>query len=86
MKIKALTYGNLSNALVRLGFIPSEGSDYIVFREAEHDAVILLPSMPANDTVLPHHFGTVRMTVTGRGVADEEQFETALAASLISGV
>lgn len=79
--IDTITYQDLERALERLGFAKHIVNGYVAFREPTHDALIALPAMSPDETVLPRHLAMVRTTLTGRGVADEEELETALAQS-----
>lgn len=78
---KTLTYGHLEKALEQLGFAKHVVNGYVALREPTHDALIALPAMSPDETVLPRHLAMVRTTLTGRGVADEDELETALAQS-----
>lgn len=68
-----LTYGQLNSVLVSLGFERRETSDFTAYREANHDAMILLPVMEPNATVIDPHLVAVSNTITGKGIAKTEE-------------
>ena len=76
-----ITYGSLEEALKRLGFAKHVINGHVAFQETTHDALIALPPMPSEQPVLLHHLAMVRITVTGRGVAEEEELEQVMAES-----
>lgn len=73
-----VTYRRLSKVLTKLGFVRKETKDFTAYRETEHGALIVLPNMSADSAVGDPHLVTVRNTVTGKGVASLDQFQTLL--------
>jgi hypothetical protein len=73
-----VTYGQLGDALIVLGFERVESENMLVFRDRVHDAVFVLPIVPSNEPVRPAHLIAARHTVIGKGVADPIGFDAAL--------
>ena len=76
-----ITYGRLNNALAKLGFVRRSTDAFTAYREATHDAWIVLPNMSSDTAVGDPHLVTVRNTVVGRGVASADRLQTLLAKS-----
>ena len=73
-----VTYGQLHRALTALGFVRKRTQDFIAYREAGHDALIVLPVMRTDAVVGDPHLVAVRNTVTGKGVGTAEQLRDLL--------
>ncbi len=74
-----VTYSRLEKVLTTLGFVRKETDGFTAYREAEHDALIVLPRMSAGSDVGEPHLVTVRNTVTGKGIASLGRFQMLLA-------
>jgi hypothetical protein len=68
--------GILSDRL--LGFLRKQTNDFIVFREAEHHALILLPMRDDRSLVGDPHLVAVKNTVVGKGIATMERLSSLL--------
>lgn len=77
-EVMRITYSGLNQALTTLGFVRKETKDFTAYREAAHDALIVLPNMSADSDVGDPHLVTVRNTVTGKGIATLDGFQTLL--------
>ena len=76
-----ITFSQLKEALLSLGFEHEETEEFTAYREADHDALILLRRMPPEAIVGDPYLVAVRNTVTGRGVATGEKLYSLLEAS-----
>lgn len=74
-----ITYRRLDDALQTLGFHRHTVNGSVIYERADSPAVIALPSMSPETAVLPRHLAAARSEVVGMGVADEPEFERALA-------
>jgi hypothetical protein len=73
-----VTYKQLNQALVTLGFICKETKDFTAYREAEHGAFIVLPHRNTDSEVGDPHLVSVRNTVTGKGIASNDELQALL--------
>ena len=73
-----ITYGRLDRALTTLGFVRKKTDEFTAYREAAHDALIVLPNMSPTSTVGDPHLVTVLRTVEGKGVVSADQFRSLL--------
>jgi hypothetical protein len=73
--MQKITYRDLEEVLIHLGFHKQVDNGYILFVEKVNDAVIALPNLPPDEPVRSHHYVTARKTVGGRGIANEQEFE-----------
>jgi hypothetical protein len=76
-----VTYKQLNQALVTLGFICKETKDFTAYREAEHGAFIVLPHRNTDSEVGDPHLVSVRNTVTGKGIASVDELQALLVSS-----
>ena len=72
---ETLTYERLSQALLELGFTSEPAPGYTLFRNEEHAATLVIPTVEASEQVRPVHFIAARETVVGRGVTDAATFD-----------
>jgi len=77
---RKITCGDFDKALRVMGFERRAENGHVLYQEVVHEALIALPNLPEGDRVLPQHYVTARVTVDGRGVADENEFERAMKA------
>ena len=75
---RAVTFDQLSQVLALLGFDERDMPEFIMFRNAEFDAVITLPREDATATLRPLHVAAARATVAGKGVASPADFNQLL--------
>jgi hypothetical protein len=75
---KRITYSDLEAVLLRFGFARRADNGHVVYEEQVNDAVLPLPVMPPDAPVLARHYLAARIIVDGRGVADEQVFESAM--------
>jgi hypothetical protein len=75
---KYLTYGQLSRALIALGFSQNSSPHHTVFRNQDHDAIIVLPKLSPMARVRANHLITASETVVRKGIADQETFRNVL--------
>jgi hypothetical protein len=83
-EVARITYGRLDKALADLGFVRRNTEAFTVYREADHDALIVLPKMQPDSRVGDPHLVTVRNTVTLKGVASADRFQTLLVKPRVS--
>jgi len=77
--IRALTYGDLDRALTRIGFKAElTQPDYLLFRHARPEVLIVLPARLAEDLVDAAHLLAVRTHVLENGLLNEASFERLL--------
>jgi hypothetical protein len=74
-----ITYRRLDDALRALGFHRHAVNGSIIYDKADSRAVIALPAMSPDTTVLPRHLAAARSEVVGMGLADESEFDRVLA-------
>ena len=65
-----VSYAQLDEVLRTLGFSSRADKKALVYRHKETGALIVLPASTAEENVLLHHLGTVRMTLDSYGIAD----------------
>jgi hypothetical protein len=73
-----ITYGQLEETLLNLGFIKHTNNGSTVYVEQLHESVIAIPTMPQEDMVSPLHLTVARNQVTECGIAEPADFEAAL--------
>lgn len=73
-----ITYGQLRQALVALGFVRKQTSELIAYREMEHNALILLPVKDDRALVGDPHMVSVATTISGKGIATIERLASLL--------
>ena len=73
-----VTYGRLSEALIRLGFVRRDTAEYIAFKNPAYDALIAFPIIQPQEPVRPAHLLAAQATVTASGVASESTFKRIL--------
>jgi hypothetical protein len=78
-----VTYGDLEEALVALGFTISTGvgeygAHYVRYDNRPYGAWIMIPDTPRDEHVRPFHLKSAESTVVGRGVAEIETFRKLL--------
>lgn len=76
--LQSVTFEQLSEALTQLGFEMRETLEFTMFRNAEFDAVIILPREDASSILRPIHLAAARATVAGKGVAAPVDFDRLL--------
>ena len=75
---KTTTYPQLSDALTHLGFLQRVTPQFTAFRNAQFDALIILPQDALGGQVRPLHMAAARATVIGKGVATAAEFDRLL--------
>ena len=76
---KAITYADVERLLTQLGFVAEDTTgSFKVFRHQASDALIVLPSSHASDSVDPSHLVAVRKHVLENGLSDEDSFDALL--------
>lgn len=78
MKHLPITYRRMSNLLQSLGFEKQTGENFVAFRHASHDAVIVLPVYDPATIVRPAHRLGIEKIIVGKGVLSEEEWERRL--------
>lgn len=73
-----VTYGRLSETLIRLGFVRRDTAEYVAFKNPEYDALIAFPVLQPQEIVRPAHLLAAQATVTASGVASESTFRRML--------
>ena len=73
-----ITYGRLDGVLTEIGFVRRKTDAFTVYREADHDALIVLPNMHPDSDVGDPHLVAVRNTVTLKGVTSADRFQALL--------
>ena len=73
-----ITYGRLSEILIRLGFSRRDTTEYVAFKNPDYNALIALPVTRPQDLVRPAHLLAAQSTVTASGVASESTFQRLL--------
>ena len=73
-KISEITYGELGNFLISLGFEEIERSAHTVFRNNKFDSLITLPRYRKNKVVEPRHLSMIRVNLTGKAIPGGESF------------
>lgn len=73
-----VTYRQLSRALIALGFVRKDTATLIVFRELQHEAMIILPFMDDTAFVGDPHLVGISNTVMYKGIATKEKFHALL--------
>lgn len=63
-----ITYGELENFLISLGFEEIERSGHTVFRNNEFDSLIALPRYRKNRLVESRHLSMIKVNLTGKGI------------------
>lgn len=72
------TYSQLHKVLTSLGFVHRKTDQFTVYREQEHDALIVLPNRDAYSDVGDPHLISVRNTVAGKGIVSRDEIEALL--------
>ena len=78
-----VTYGRLSEILIRLGFVRRDTAEYIAFKNPAYDALIAFPVIQPQTPVRPAHLLAAQATVTASGVASESTFRRMLASGVM---
>ena len=76
-----VTYGRLDEVLRALGFsvrLADLDPRARVYKHAGTGALVVVPALPENEKVLPHHLLTARVTLDGFGIADPLTFDAQL--------
>jgi hypothetical protein len=68
-----ITYGELENFLLSLGFEEIERPDHTVFRNKRFDSLITLPRYHKSKFVEPRHISMVKVNLTGKDVPGRDQ-------------
>ena len=76
--IKGLTYRDLAQALIQLGFVERETEDARSYLHKPSDAFIVFPRLPQNEPVRVHHLLTARGTVDGFNIMVGDDFDLLL--------
>jgi len=76
--LRVITLDQLSQVLASLGFEVYDMPEFIMFRNAAFDAVIILPREDDSATLRPLHLAAARATVAGKGVAAPAEFDRLL--------
>jgi len=79
MAVDQVTYRRLDGALQSLGFHRHTVNGSVTYDRSDSGALVSLPALPLDETVLPRHLAAARAGVAGIGVAGEPEFERALA-------
>ena len=77
----AVTHGQLTAALFRLGFTAHTRDEATVFTDAAHDAVIVIPDGGSESVVPVHYTAAARETVYWKGIAGRREFDRMLFSS-----
>jgi len=75
-KISEITYSELGNFLISLGFEKIERTDHTVFRNNEFDSLITLPRYRKNRLVEPRHLSMIKVNLTGKGIPGGDRFDS----------
>lgn len=76
---KNITYGALDRALLTLGFQQTTYPTHRLYEKEEQGAVVMLPrNIQMDEAARAVHLLTARHTVSGMGIAGEEEFEKLL--------
>lgn len=77
MKSSAITFSDLDQFVVRIGFVASQlSATHVVYRHPADDrAVFLFPPRHPDDLTDPHHVGSVRHLLVQRGLIEEDAFD-----------
>lgn len=67
-KISKITYGELGNFLISLGFEEIEKTGHTVFRNNEFDSLITLPRYRKNRLVESRHLSMIKVNLTGKDI------------------
>jgi hypothetical protein len=78
IKNSVVTYEDLENALISLGFSKKRSEKEVIYLFQDSDAIIILPNKQKEEQVLPWHLAVARHTVTEFGVAELADFQAAL--------
>ncbi len=73
-----ITFDQLDGLLTTLGFERRDIDQAIIYREAVHDAMIILPHLDRDSEVGNPYLVTVFRTVTGKGIISEDEFQARL--------
>jgi hypothetical protein len=73
-QIPEITYGQLTRALARLGFVRSQADTYSAYAESEHEALIVLPKVADDEPVSDRHYIAVTATLAGKGISTRDEF------------
>jgi hypothetical protein len=74
----AVTYRQLDSVLRALGFAVQEPDPEARVYEHPGGALLIFPTLPANDPVREHHLVATRMTLEAFGIADPPEFTSRL--------
>ena len=75
----------LKYSLTALGFLRKQTNELIVYREMEHNAIILLPIRDDRSSVGDPHLVGVTNTITGKGIATTMELSSLLYAPQSTG-
>lgn len=78
MKRSTITYKQLEDVLLSLGYVPTTKSGHRLFLHPKTELFIILPSMRASDAVTPVHVLSVRNTLVNSGVLSAEEADSIL--------
>lgn len=73
-----ITYHTLHRVLSTLGFVRRKTPGFIAYREANHNALILLPLMSDDTVVSDPHLMAVSNTIIGKRVATQQRLQSLL--------
>ncbi len=69
-----MTYGRLSEVLIRLGYARKDTPEYMVFKNPEADALIALPLTRPDEKIRPAHVLVAKVNAEGKGILSAERF------------
>lgn len=76
MMIRPMTYGELGDLLVELGFALRVLDDHnVVYREIDGDWLFILPNRPPNTPAEEWHVSLVRRQLDMRGLMEKADFD-----------
>lgn len=76
MKTKKITYRQLQDVLLRLGYIPAERTAPGVFRHPKTHLPVILPKMPSRAHLKPIDLLSVQNTLANSGIVPKEDFDS----------
>ena len=76
---KCIRYADFERVLTDLGLHRARvDGPQIVFENAEHEILLVLPPYQPDEMVRPHHWMSARHTVDGMGILDRDNFDKLL--------
>jgi hypothetical protein len=76
MKTKKITYRQLQDVLLRLGYAPAESASAGVFRHPKTHLPVILPKMPSRAHLKPIDLLSVQNTLANSGIVAKEDFDS----------